>query len=284
MPRFDILFQSPYIFGNKKTGFSVEIPFFGKETLPCPLMRFTRLADLPASSKAEGSPNKRILTTPKCQGCYAATNLNIRTKLKDKILALPKPDALQLEKFKADMIILKALGKKRLRFFSFSDFTPDSLPFILACAKVGIEVHILSKMLMVHANEKSLLTLFNKKNVIISLSFNKDWLGNFERIKSLVETKKPKNIQFNFTMNPEREDINVDWVKANFQVVHLKNKGKRKIANKYGIPETQTCGVFDEQGNRVPSHGSCKACNNCNLSYIDFKRGKIANLPNSLAA
>lgn len=282
--RFEINFQSPYIFGNKKTGFSVEIPFFGKETLPCPLMQFTRLADLPSTSKAQGSPEKRILTSPKCKGCYATTNLNIKTLLKEKILRLPVPDDSQLKAFQADMLMLKALGTKRLRFFSFSDFTPASLPYILACAKVGIEAHILSKMLTVHVNESSLLALFGKKNVVVSLSFNQDWLGNFERIKSLVETKKPKNVQFNFTINPEKEKLNMAWVKDNFQVIHLKNKGKRKIADKYNIPETQTCGVFAEDGSRVEAHGSCKACNNCNLSYVDFKRGKVAKLPEKLVA
>lgn len=285
MPRFEVKFQSPYIFGNKKTGFSVEIPFFGKEVLPCPLMRFTRLADLPSTSKAEGSPDKRILTTPKCKGCYAATNLNVKTKFKEKILALPKPTPELLEQFKNDILVLKALGLKRLRFFSFSDFTPDSLPFILAASEIGIEVHILSKMLTVHVNEESLISLFGKKNVVVSLSFNKDWLGNFERIKTLVELKKPKNVQFNFTINPEKkDDADIEWVKKNFQVVHLKNKGKRKIMNKYSIPETQTCAVFGEDGSRVEAHGSCKSCNNCNLSYIDFKRGKTAKLPTKLAA
>jgi hypothetical protein len=284
MPRFEIQFKSPYIFGNKKTGFSVEIPFFGKETLPCPLMKLTRLADLPATSKAQGSPDKRILTTPKCQGCYAATNLNIRTALREKILRLPVPDDFQLEAFKTDMNMLKALGAKRLRFFSFSDFTPASLPYILACAKVGIEAHILSKMLTVHTNGESLLALFGKKNIVVSLSFNRDWLGNFEKIKRLVETKKPKNVQFNFTINPEKDNTDIDWIKANFQVIHLKNKMKRKIAEKYGIPETQTCGVFGEDGSRVPDHGSCKSCNNCNLSYMEFKRGKVAQLPERLVA
>jgi hypothetical protein len=284
MPRLDFKFQSPYIFGNRKTGFSVEIPFFGKETLPCPLMKFVKLKDLPSTSKAEGSPDKLVLASPKCKGCYAVTNLNVYTALKNKILQLPKPNASLLEKFREDMILLKAFGIKRLRFFSFSDFTPDALPFILIAAKVGIEVHILSKMLTVSVNEKSLLTLFNQKKVVVSLSFNTDWLSNFERIKSLVELHKPKNVQFNFTLNPKIDKINLDWVKANFQVLHLKNKEKRRVADMYGIPETQTCAVFGEDGSRVEAHGSCKSCNNCNLSYIAFKKGKIAKLPALLVA
>jgi len=71
----------------------------------------------------------------------------------------------------------------------------------------------------------------------------------------------------------------MNWVKNNFQVIHLKNKGKRKIAEKYKIPELQTCGVFDNQGNRVENHGSCKACNNCNLSFTAFMKGNEAKLP-----
>ena len=284
MARLNINFNSNFILGNKKTDFSVDIPttIRGRK-IPCPLMQWTKIKNLP-KTKAKGDPNKEILTSPTCQGCYAMTNMNVRTNLRDKILALPEPDENQLELFKKDLPVLKSLGIKRLRFFSWTDFTPEAMPFILATANAGIEVHILSKLLGTRPNEKHLIKLFNHPNVIISLSFNKDWMNNFDRVKKLVENKRPNNVQLNYTINPVKEKIDINWLKSTFQVIHLKNNDKRRVGNEHGIPETQLCGVFDSEGNRAEKGGSCKSCNNCNLSFIAHQKGKTAKLPVALAA
>jgi hypothetical protein len=265
-------FNSPYILGNKKTDFSVE---FGTEvngrSVPCPLMVWKYGRDIPGSKTRY--PDREMLTTPKCKGCYAATNMNTRTNLRDKIINLPKQTAETLEAFKKDMIILKALGIERLRFYSWTDFSgPEDLPFILAAADAGIEVHILSKMLTTKKHTKSLMELFNKNNVVISLSFNKDWKHDLDRIENILNEFEPNNVQINYTFNPRADkDENIEELKEKFQVLHLKNKQKRTVGKEFDIPDTQLCGVFDKAGKDVETNGHCGGCNNCNLSYIMHK-------------
>lgn len=254
-------FSSRYIFGNKKTDFSVE---FGT----CPLMQFAEK-----------------ITTPKCQGCYAALNLAIRASLRKKIQTLPPQTDEELDKFRKDMSIIKALGINRLRFYSWSDFRgPRDIDFVRAAVDAGLEVHILSKLLTVKKNEKHLIELFNMPGVVVSLSFNTDWMKDLDRIIALLEKHEPNNVQINYTLNPRKEKTDINWLLETFQVIHLKNDLKRKTIEDFNIPETQACGVFGRNGERVQKGGTCQSCNNCNLSYSAFKKGATAKLPEALNA
>lgn len=278
--------NSPFIFGNKKTDFSVDFGTTAKgRRVPCPLMKWMKPKDIPGGSKAKDQ-EKEQLTSPFCKGCYAATNLNVRTQFRDKIINLPEQSPEQLEAFKADLPLIKALGVKRLRFYSWTDFTGAAdLDYIFAAADAGLEVHILSKILATRPCQESLLQLFDRENVIVSLSFNKDWTNNLNRIINLLGELKPGNVQINYTINPEKEkETDLDWLKKTFQVIHLTNKGKRKIAEKHNLPETQLCGVFDSKGNRVAAGGACRSCNNCNHSFVDHQKGLVAKLPAIIAA
>jgi hypothetical protein len=257
--------RSPYLSQNKKTGFSVELA-------QCPLMRLVR----------EGRREK--MTSPKCAGCYAAINMNVRPNVRKKITTLPAHTPENLEAFKQDLFLLKGLGVKRLRFYSWTDFSgPNDLLYIQAVLDMGIEVQILSKTLTMPHNETSLVSLFDKKGVIVSLSFNTDWLKNLPRIKALLDEHKPGNVQLNYTLNVRDEEV-TDEMRETFQVFHIKNNKKRTETEKVGLPETSVCGVFDENGNRCEKGGSCLACKNCDLSYTDAMKGKTAELPDALIA
>lgn len=263
MPTLTIKTRSRYISENKKTGFSVELA-------QCPLMKFVK------------TENGGKMTSPKCAGCYAAVNMNVRPNVRKKILSLPAHSPERLEEFKQDLFILKGLGVKRLRFYSWTDFSgPNDLVYIQAVLDMGIEAQILSKTLTMPHNETSLVSLFNKKGVILSLSFNKDWMKTLPRIKALLLKHKPRNVQLNYTLNVRNEEV-TEEMDQTFQVFHIKNNNKRTETEKVGIPETKVCGVFDDKGNRCEKGGSCLACKNCDLSWFAAQRGKTAELPDVL--
>jgi hypothetical protein len=267
MPKIIIQTKSPFLSTNKKTRFSVELQ-------QCPLMRLVR-TDTGAGEK---------MTSPKCAGCYAAVNMNVRPTIRKKIVNLPAHSDENLENFKLDLHILKGLQVNRLRFYSWTDFSgPSDLLYIQAVLDMGIEAQILSKTLTMPHNETSLVSLFNKKGVILSLSFNKDWTKNLPRIKELLKKHKPENVQLNYTLNVKDEEA-TEEMRQTFQVFHIKNNNKRSLTEEVGIPETQVCGVFDENGERCEKGGSCLSCKNCDLSFISAQKGKTAELPDRLIA
>jgi len=147
------------------------------------------------------------MQTPKCAGCYSGKNLNVRPSLRQKLLSIPIQTKENLENFKMDIhILIGGFKIKRLRFYAWSDFRGEKdFDYMDAAVKAGIEVHVISKTLTMPYNEQNLIKIFNRKGIVVSLSFNKDWLKYHQRIKELLEQYKPKNVQINFTANPETE-------------------------------------------------------------------------------
>jgi len=257
--------RSPVWFNNKKTEIAVDFQI-------CPLM-----------GKKDNS-----ITSPKCKGCYSANILNIYTQLRNKIENIPsKFSQSDLNDFENDLkdmldgnlLTLDDNGEYKLRFFALSDFVPASMSFIKIASQY-LTVDILSKTLTMKHNEKYLKELINMPNVWVSLSFNKDWLSNLNRIKSLIEKTKAQNVQLNYTMNVNEENLN-DPFFDQFQVFHFKNKklGQRTVAERFNISESRTCGVYDWLGRKVKGNGSCVKCNNCHISYLDYLKGKEVSLP-----
>jgi len=254
-----------YFFKNGKTGFSVD---FGL----CPLMKIV----------------DKVVKSPVCKGCYAATGMNVRSSLRKKILGLPEQSKETLEAFKADLPIIKFMlereGTNRLRFYSWTDFKgPKDIEYIQAVLDIGLEAHIISKTLTQPHNFKHLKKLVNKKGVFISLSFNEDWMKFFPQVKDFIVSNKAHNIQLNYTINPLTDEL-TDFIRDTFQVKHLRNTNKRDAMEAVGLDEKETCAVFGKDGSRVRKGGACHACKNCDLGFLAHQKGKKGKLPDSLAA
>lgn len=250
------LLSSGYVFSNSKTDFSVDFRV-------CPLMTFNE----------NGNYTSKV-----CTSCYAAVLLNVYPNVRKKVESLPPATQEKLKQFENDMKIIKTIGNsfldevKKIRFYSLSDFGAEDIPFIHVASKYFI-VDIISKSLVMKKNEEYLISLFNKKNVSISLSFNSLFMSRFEEIKELVIKHKANNVQFNYTMlvgeeNPRHKKF------EDFQVLHFRNENKRSIARKHKISEKRVCALFDRDGKRVENHGHCHNCNNCHISYLSTQKLK----------
>jgi len=259
--RHSLTNKSPYFFTNAKTsGISVDFRV-------CKFM------------KKEGNVFKSSL----CHGCYSATILTVYSNLAKKIQNLPQQDSVQLELFEQTCkdIHSKYPEIKKLRFYALSDFHSDDIDFILVAKKYFI-VDIISKTLTLPNYRKDLKTLINISNVWISLSFNSQFIRHAEQIKTLLKEKNARNVQLNYTLN-YKEDDPTDTKYQDFTVLHFKNKLKRKGMSLYPLPETRLCAVFDAQGNPVEGHGVCNLCNNCHLSFLDWKDGKKPSPPEKIS-
>lgn len=254
------LLRTKYFFSNRKTVLSCDFRI-------CPLMSRTE---------------KGTLTSKTCHACYAANILNVYANTQNKLLGMD-PENPELEAFDTDCQTIKRLLPefKKLRFYSLSDFGPEDMPFIKIAAKY-FTIDIISKTLTMPHNEESLLELFNMENVWVSLSFNRDFMKTFPRIKDLLEEHEPNNVNLNYTMN-YREENPDDESFQHFAVLHFKNTDKREATNRFDtVTEERTCAVFTAGGKRVNAHGSCFGCNNCHISHKDFTQGKKPELPTQL--
>lgn len=252
--------DSPHFFTNRKTVVSCDFRV-------CPLMSVTK---------------KGTLTSKTCEGCYSANILNVYKGTRAKLEAMPQPTEESLALFEDGLQCLKRHLPEliKLRFYSLSDFAPADMPFIYLAAKY-FTVDIISKTLILPANEKYLIELFHAKNVWISLSFNQKVTKYLSRVETLLQEHNPSNTNMNYTMNYNEEDPTNPFF-SRFGVLHFRNNDKRAATIKFNIPETRVCAVFSGGGTRVQAHGSCFSCNNCHLSYGDLQDGKQASLPSQM--
>lgn len=252
------MMESGLIFSNRKTDLSVELNV-------CPLMKLSPV----------GKEGKTKFTSPKCKSCYAVDLLNIYNPLRKKLMSIPKEKKPLLKTFEKDIQLAIALfpvaglGElKRIRFYGVSDFSSDNIPFILIAAKY-LTVDIISKTLAMKHNQDCLEAIINKKNVWISLSFNKTFNNDIPRIEALLKKKRAKNVQLNYCLHTNEEDPNSDYFKK-FQVLHFRDKDKDKIL-KSGVPAEKICGLYDRDGNSLAPKASgshCKNCSNCHIGYV----------------
>lgn len=249
---------SPFFFSNKKTVVSVD---FGI----CQLMNKT----------TSGGYTSKI-----CSGCYSAIALSLRPPLKNKLESLPSAtDDNEFIKFQSSLKIIKnKLKIKKLRFYSFGDFSPAHVRYIVEASKF-FEVDIISKALSFPTNEQHLLQLMKHENVWISLSFNKNFMTFFERIKNIILKSECSRVGMNYTVNVNEENPDTLPFRDDIQVWHLKNDLKRDVLPRFKtLRETNVCGVFDARGSRTKTQkkhfesgvvkrmeeqGSCVSCNNC---------------------
>lgn len=269
--------NSPYFFTNQKTIASVD---FGV----CSLMKKGR----------DGKYKSKV-----CKGCYSTILLNLWSGLRAKVENLPTPDDEQLQAFEETLAALRTYvpGMKRLRFYSFSDFDPAHMPYIRLAAKY-FEVDIISKALCFPQNEDSLRELISEPNVFLSLSFNKDFMKFFNRVKDIV--KDADNAHLNYTLNYNEENPDELPFRQFISVWHLKNDRKRFVLDEgrfETLKETNVCGVFDPDGNRNTyvkenrgngervheKKGSCHSCNNCRQTLKSTLCGSPGLLPEKIA-
>lgn len=256
------ILQSGMIFTNRKTDFCVELNF-------CPLMKLEKRGD------------KKVFTTPKCKGCYAADMLNISKGLRNKIARIPKDKTELLEIFERDIILLLQMARitelgeiKRIRFYGLTDFHKDNIPFIKIASKYLI-VDIISKTLVMKHNEQELRELINQPNIWISLSFNKDFKKDIPRIIRLLKETNARNVQLNYCLNTHDEDISDPWFDQ-FQVIHQRDLDKFN-AHANGIDKSRICGIYDRDGNELPPKAKgahCRNCGNCHVSYLEATEKK----------
>jgi hypothetical protein len=258
------MLESGVIFTNRKTDFCIELNL-------CPFMK--------KEKRAEG---KIALVTPKCKSCYAADLLNVSRPLRQKILKIPKDKTHLIETFEKDIQTLLSLAKmtelgeiKRIRFYGLTDFQPDNIPFIMTASKYLI-CDIISKTLLMKPNEKYLKELINKPNIWISLSFNKNFTKELKRIKSILIETNARNVQLNYCLHTKEENPNDEFYDQ-FQVFHLRNQDKLKVANE-GLSVTRICGLYNRDGNPLAQKekgAHCRNCSNCHVSFIESQ--KLAN-------
>lgn len=266
--KFIPLLDSGYFFSNKKTG-GAAVDF-----RLCPLMKLVAK-----------SPKVKV-ESPKCAGCYSANVINIYKNVGNKIINLPDTkDEGQLKKFESDCAMLKAMfpAFQRLRFYALADFHKDDIPYIKAASQY-FTVDIISKTLVQKHNEPYLRELFNLPNVWVSLSFNKDYLKGLLRIKTLLATEKPSNVNMNYTLNYRDENPD-DSFFDHFQVFHLKNDDKRGGLDKFErLTNHNVCAIFGRDGEPVKAKGTCDKCNICHVSYTQYMDGQRAKPPQRAVA
>jgi hypothetical protein len=259
--------HNPYIYSNGKTWLSVD---FGV----CPLMFI--------------GP-KGSLMSKKCPGCYSVNVINVYPSVEKKIKNAPPQTPETLDQFKKDLAIIKMRFPeiKRLRFYALADFRGASDLAYIYAAKEFFIVDIISKALAFPHNEKYLKELLNQENIWLSLSFNKDFLKELDRVKSVIKDSTNANLNFCFSkkeykMTPKFRDF-----LSQFQVIHLKHDKKLSISKKLGIEIDRVCGVINEAGEIInengekkdPSRkGSCSACPNCHVSFRNKIDEKVSEL------
>jgi hypothetical protein len=159
-------------------------------------------------------------------------------------------------------------------------------------------VDIISKALTFPQNETFLKELMKVENVWISLSFNRDFMANFNRIVALVKSEDAERVTLNYTLNYTEENPDTLPFRHLISVWHLKNDRKRYMLEKgdfQTFAETNVCGVFEGDGKRTTwelsednrikeTVGSCHSCNNCRCSLKMLTQGAKAPLPDVLSA
>jgi len=239
---------SKYIYSNKKTDFSVDF----------------RICDFMIPTNKGGYISKI------CKGCYSAIALTVFYKLGEKIRNSPPQTPQELKNFEQDLKKIKRKFRhfNKIRFYALSDFHPKDMPYILIASKY-FTVDVISKMLALPKNEKYLKQLINKPNIFLSLSFNKTFMKNKERIKKLFIKTKAQNAQLNYTINYLKENP-IDPKLQDFSVFHPMNKNKLGIIN-FGVATNRVCGILTKRKKLVKNDGHCKNCTNCHISLTELQ-------------
>jgi hypothetical protein len=161
------------------------------------------------------------------------------------------------EELVADCEYVKSLGIEQVRAYSFGDFHPDDVP-LLKILTQHFRTYLFSKTLTLHL--KSLVELANLPNLWISLSFNRNFMKTFEKMRDLVLKHCMMNVAFNYTFLRDEEYFN----SPNFQVFFDVNDRKKNAKEEKlkVIPERKLC--FD----------TCLTCSKCDVGFIECTVGE----------
>lgn len=258
------MMKSGLIFTNSKTDISIELGV-------CPLMV--------RGTNEKGNPT---YASPVCPSCYAKILLCVYPGTRNKLESIPEDKSHLMDSFIQDLQLLKILGESqlggldRIRFYGISDFKPNNIPFIIETSKVFV-CDIISKTLTLPTNEQYLRKLINTPNVWISLSFNKDWKNELPRIKRILLETKAKNVQLNYCLHTKEENPTDEWYDQ-FQVIHQRDKNNMNAVN-LGVDPSRVCCIIDRDGNPTNSHGHCKNCDKCHVSFLEnIKWHSLSNI------